>query len=106
MLRKHRVPAKKIRPYVIIGNEPFESCLERIRKAIEWGGEPHVQPYMKLNAEVREPWAQHDWTVQKLRDVARWANGRLWRKTPFDEYDRAAKKPRADRYRQTDGLFV
>jgi hypothetical protein len=106
MLRKHRVPAKKVRPYVIIGNEPFEPCMERIRKAIEWGGEPHVQPYMKLNAEERKPWAQHDWTEQKLRDVARWANGRLWRKIPFSEYDRFAKKPRADRYRQTDGLFV
>jgi hypothetical protein len=106
MLRKHRVPSKKIRPYVIIGNEPFEPCMERILKTIECGGEPHVQPYMKLNAEERVPHARHDWTVQKLRDVARWANGRVWRKLKFEDYDRAAKNPRPDRYRPTDGLFV
>lgn len=106
MLRKHRVPAKRIRPYVIIGNEPFEACMERIRKVIEWGGEPHVQPYMKLNTEVREPWAQHDWTVQQLRDVARWANSRQWRSRTFAEYDRTARKNPRDHYRATDGLFV
>ncbi len=107
MLRRRRVPSKLIRPYTIIGNEPFDACMERILKVIEWGGEPHVQPYMKLNAEVREPWAQHDWTVQKLRDVARWANSRQWRQRTFAEYDRSARKlPRADHYRPTDGLFV
>lgn len=106
MLRRHRVPAKRIRPYVIIGNEPFEPCMERIRKVLEWGGEPHVQPYMKLNTEVREPWAQHGWTVQKLRDVARWANTRQWRQRSFDEYDRTARKNPRDRYRASDGLFV
>jgi hypothetical protein len=106
MLRKHRVPAKRIRPYVIIGNEPFEPCMERIAKSIEWGGEPHVQPYMKLNAEIREPWALHDWTVQRLRDVARWANTRQWRRRPFAEYDRTSRKTPRDRYRASDGLFV
>ena len=106
MLKRRRVPAKKVRPYVIIGNEPIAECMERIRLVIEYGGEPHVQPFMPLNAEKREPRAHYDWTVQKLRDVARWANGRLWRQYQFDEYDRTAKKPRADRYRATDGLFV
>jgi hypothetical protein len=43
MLRRRKVPPKLIRPYVIIGNEPFEECMARIRKVIEWGGEPHVQ---------------------------------------------------------------
>lgn len=107
MLRARRVPSKRIRPYVVIGNEPFEPSMERILKAIEWGGEPHVQPYMKLNTEVREPWAQFDWTIQKLRDVARWANSRQWRQRTFAEYDRTARKtPRLDRYRSSDGLFV
>lgn len=107
MLRRRGVPAKRIRPYVIIGNEPFEPCMERILKAVEWGGEPHVQPYMKLNTEVREPWAQHDWTVQMLRDVARWANSWGYRQRTFAEYDRTARKrPRADRYRSSDGLFI
>lgn len=106
MLRKNGVPSKKIRPYVLIGNESFEQCMERLRLVFENGGEPHVQPYMKLNAEVRKPWAQHDWSVQKLRDVARWANSHQWRQRSFEEYDRSFKKPRADRYRPMDGLFV
>ncbi len=107
MLKRRRVPAKKVRPYVIIGNEPFAECMERIRLVIEHGGEPHVQPFMKLNAPERVPYARFDWTVQKLRDVARWANSRQWRQRTFAEYDRNARKtPRADRYRATDGLFV
>jgi hypothetical protein len=106
MLRRNRVPAKRIRPYVIIGNEPFEPCMARIRLSIEWGGEPHVQPYIPLNAEVREPKARFDWTVQRLRDVARWANSRQWRQRTFDEYDRTARKTPRDRYRASDGLFI
>jgi hypothetical protein len=106
LLRRHGVPSKKIRPYVIIGNEPFEPCMERILKTIENGGEPHVQPYMKLNAEKREPFAKFDWTVQKLRDVARWANSMQWRQRTFAEYDRTARKSPRTYYRATDGLFV
>jgi hypothetical protein len=106
MLRARRVPSKRIRPYVIIGNEAFEPSMERILKSIEWGGEPHVQPYIKLNAEVREPWAQFDWTVQRLRDVARWANSRQWRQRTFAEYDRSERKRPRDHYRASDGLFI
>jgi hypothetical protein len=43
-------PPKRKRVYVLIGNEPFDACMGRIREVIEWGGEPHVQPYIKLNA--------------------------------------------------------
>jgi hypothetical protein len=106
MLDRQEVLPYRRRVYVLIGNEPFEACMERIREVIAWGGEPHVQPYIKLNALKRRPWARFDWTVQRLTDVARWANGHLWRKTPFDEYDRSAKKPRPDRYRAEDGLFI
>ena len=34
------VPARKQRVYVMIGNEPFEECMKRIRQVIEWGAEP------------------------------------------------------------------
>lgn len=84
-------PAKKKRVYVLIGNEPFESCMARIQRVIDWGGEPHVQPVMKLNALEREPWVRFDWTAQRLRDVARWANGWVWKRAAFAEYDRARK---------------
>lgn len=85
------LPAGRKRVYVLIGNEPFAACMERIQEVIAWGGEPHVQPYMKLNALEKRPNVRHDWTEQRLRDVARWANRHLWRKVPFAEYDRATR---------------
>lgn len=75
------------RVYVLIGNEPFAECMGRIQQVIEWGGEPHVQPYMKLVALTKEPHVRFDWTATKLKAVARWANRRIWRYAPFDQYD-------------------
>jgi hypothetical protein len=81
------VPGKK-RVYVLIGNEPFDACMQRIREVVELGGEPHVQPVMRLNALEKLPWVRYDWTVQRLRDVARWANGFAYKRAPFKEYNR------------------
>jgi hypothetical protein len=44
MLRAAGVPPKKIRPYVMIGHEPFAECMARIRLVMELGGEPYIQP--------------------------------------------------------------
>lgn len=88
------VPAKNKRVYVLIGNEPFEPCMRRILQTIEWGCEPHVQPYMKLNALEKVPHVRFDWTERKLRDVARWANRRVWRTKTFDEYRPSAHTAR------------
>lgn len=85
-------PARRKRVYVLIGNEPFDPCMERIYKTIENGCEPHVQPFLDLTAMTREPRGRFDWTSQKMKDVARWANGFLWRKIPFVEYDRSRSK--------------
>ena len=82
-------PVKRKRVYVLIGNEPFDECMARIERVIAWGGEPHVQPVMKLNALERRPWVRFDWTEQRLRDVARWANAWVWKRAKFSEYDRA-----------------
>lgn len=83
---------KRKRVYVLIGNEPRGACVERIREVIAWGGEPHVQPYMKLNALARKPYPRFDWTEQSLIDVARWANRRLWRYMTLDQYNRHHKR--------------
>ena len=91
------VPAKKKRVYVLVGNEPVADCMERIQHVIDWGGEPHVQPFIKLNALEKRPHVRHDWTMQMLRDVARWANGHVWKRAPFADYNRAMKTPPADR---------
>lgn len=100
-------PAKRKRVYVLIGNEPFDACMGRIRRVIDWGGEPHVQPLMKLNALDKAPWVRYDWTAPKLRDVARWANGWVWKRAPFAEYDRSLNKSRAAPvYDEQQSLFV
>jgi hypothetical protein len=64
----------------------MSACHERIMKVIEWGGEPHVQPLMALNTLVKRPIVRHDWTEQKLKNMARWANKWIWRTVPFSEY--------------------
>jgi len=99
-------PAKRKRVYVLIGNEPFDACMERIKEVIAWGGEPHVQPYIKLNALEKRPHVRFDWTEQKLRDVARWANGFVWRSATFAEYDRHRKNTAPEIYDAQQGLFV
>lgn len=80
------VPARRKRVYVLIGNEPFEACYQRVREVIEWGGEPHCQPFMDLNTLVKRARPRYDWTENKLSDMARWANRFLWRKVKFEDY--------------------
>lgn len=85
------VSPRRKQVYTMIGHEPFDVCMDRIRKVIAAGGEPYAQPFMKLNALVKEPAIRHDWTEQKLRHVQRWVNRHLWRKTCFEDYDASAK---------------
>lgn len=99
-------PQRRKRVYVLIGNEPFAECMRRIQEVIDHGCEPHVQPLMKLNALTKETWPRFDWTDQRLRDVARWANGWVWKKAPFAEYDRARKNTSEPVYDATQGLFT
>lgn len=101
-------PQKRKRVYVLIGNEPFADCMRRIEEVIANGCEPHVQPYIKLNALERIPKVRFDWTEQKLRDVARWANGWVWKRAPFSEYDRSRRSvlPEIDIDQRQELLFV
>lgn len=104
MLRDGGVRPRLQRVYVLIGNEPYEDCMGRIREVIEWGGEPHVQPFIKLTALDKIPHARNDWTVRRLRDVARWANRFLWKTCDFENYDRREER-RAIPYDEQQGLF-
>ncbi len=85
-------PARLKRVYVLIGNEPFAQCLERVSRVIEWGGEPYCQPLMALNALERKPLVRFDWTERRLNEMARWANRWIWRTVPFGDYGRCTKK--------------
>lgn len=89
---KHE-PQRRKRVYTLIGNEPFDDCMFRINETIKMGCEPYAQPVMKLNALDRKPWVRFDWTEQLLRDVARWVNGWVWKKAPFEDYSRSKKNP-------------
>lgn len=99
-------PQRRKRVYVLIGNEPFADCMQRIQEVIDAGCEPHVQPFIKLNALERIPHARHDWTERKLKDVARWANGFVWKRAPFADYDRHRKNAPAEMYDTQQGLFT
>jgi hypothetical protein len=81
MLSSERSRRKRV--YVLIGNEPYADCVQRIREVIDGGCEPHVQPYMKLVAMEREPHPRFDWTRERLKSVARWGSKpQLWRTVP------------------------
>lgn len=85
------VSPRKKQVYTLIGNEPFEACMDRIRQVIGWGGEPYAQPYMKLNALHKRPNVRFDWTEDRLRAVQRWVNGRFWKYTDFAKYNSSLK---------------
>jgi hypothetical protein len=89
-------PQGRKRVYVLIGNEPFDDCMQRIQEVIDNGCEPHCQPLMKLNALDKKPWVRFDWTDQLLRDVARWANGWVWKKASFADYSPTLKTRHVD----------
>lgn len=92
MLHAEGVKPRRIQVYTMIGHEPFDVCMERIRSVIAWGGEPYAQPFLKLNALEKKPAIRHDWTRSKLRAVTRWVNRHLWRKTRnFADYNASAK---------------
>lgn len=85
------VSPRKKRVYVMIGNETKAECIQRVKEVIAWGGEPHVQPFMKLKALEKQPAVLHDWTMQELRDLARWANRYLWKYTDLESYRSSTK---------------
>lgn len=85
------VSPRKKQVYTMIGHEPFNVCMDRIRRVIAWGGEPYAQPFMKLNALEKKAAVRHDWTELRLRQVQRWTNRHLWRKTKFEDYDASIK---------------
>lgn len=86
-LRQRGVAPRKIQVYVMIGHESFEQCMDRINTVINLGGEPYVQPVMKLNAREKRPWIRNGWTPELLGRVTRWVNARRWKYVPFAEYD-------------------
>lgn len=88
------VSPRRKQVYTMIGHEPFDVCMDRIRKVIASGGEPYAQPFIKLNALTKTPAVRHDWTPDLLRRVQRWVNWRLWKQVPFEQYRPSIKTSR------------
>jgi hypothetical protein len=87
-------PAKKKRVYVLIGNEPFDVCLQRAREVIEWGGEPYCQPFLSKSALHRHDYElRYDWTPDKLTHFARYFNRFTWRYASLPEYECRGRRP-------------
>jgi hypothetical protein len=87
-------PAKKKRVYVLIGNEPFDACLQRASEVVEWGGEPYCQPLMPKTAlDRREYVIKYNWTHDRLTHFARYFNRFLYKYTPLSEYKCGTKQP-------------
>lgn len=87
-------PRKK-QVYVLVGNEPIASCLDRARQVIAWGGEPHCQFVLPLNW-LGDPDAirpRHDWTYRLGRDFCRYFNTKGWRSYPIAEYRPRVHEP-------------
>lgn len=92
-LLQEEPPGRK-RVYVLVGNEPFEACYERAQRVIEWGGEPHCQPVMKLNALTKQDLiVRHDWTAHHLRHFARFYNRHIYRYAGLEEYRNSKNEP-------------
>ncbi|HLG97198.1 MAG TPA: hypothetical protein VKX49_12875 [Bryobacteraceae bacterium] len=87
-------PSKKKRVYVLIGNEPFEACLQRATEVIENGGEPYCQPFLPKTALDRHDFViRYDWTRDKLVHFARYFNRHLNKYSTLEEYRCATKQP-------------
>lgn len=98
------VSPRRKQVYTMIGHEPFAVCMDRIQKVIASGGEPYAQPFLKLNALVKEPAVRHDWTPLLLKQVQRWVNRHIWRKVPFSEYNASIKTNPTSRVKRPRGI--
>ncbi|MDR3488762.1 MAG: hypothetical protein P4M05_28145 [Bradyrhizobium sp.] len=99
------VAPRRKQVYTMIGHEPFDVCMDRIRRVIDSGGEPYAQPFIKLNALSKEAAIRHDWSPYLLRRVQRWVNWRVWKSAPFESYRPSFKTVEANVGGHQERLF-
>lgn len=85
--------SRRKRVYLLINNEPIESCYERAIKVIEWGCEPFCQYFLPLDYLGGPIPCRHDWTEKRLKDFCRYFNRFVWRKSPLNLYSRRKYEP-------------
>jgi hypothetical protein len=96
LLRANGVPQKRIFCYVLAANEPFEACMWRAQKVVEWGGEPRIQMMKPLNWLLprNQTWInpKHDWTPEQSINFPRYWYSYAWRRVSWDEWSAAGFK--------------
>ncbi len=86
---------KRKRVFVLIGNEPIESCYERVVKTLEWGGKPYVQIMRPLNALSNKQYKiAYDWTESLLHEFQVYFNAFLFRTHPIWEHTHKGRDER------------
>jgi hypothetical protein len=88
VLRKHGIPKRSIRVYVLIGfQDTPEEALYRLREVQKLGVRPNPMRYQPLDVRERNDYVAPGWTNRKLKDYMRyWSNLRYFGTVPFEEY--------------------
>lgn len=94
ILDEANIPRRDRRIYCLAGNEPIESCEQRVREIASWGCLAIVQRRRPLDWIGGPLPVLYDWTEQRLIDFQRWGN-RLAKSMPFSHYVRGLKGVKA-----------
>lgn len=88
-LRRARIPANRIRSYVLIGfNDTPEDALYRLRTIRNLGAWPNPMRYQPLNTKKKNSFIDSGWTHRELIKFMRyWSNLRYTGAIPFGEWD-------------------
>lgn len=80
LLGRHGLRGKKVRVYTLIGNEPIQSCLQRVREVIDRGCYPWPQRLRLLNWLGGPLPCLYDWDEPTLIAFQRFYSiARLWK---------------------------
>lgn len=88
MLFSAGIKAWQLQSFMIVG---FDSTIEQDLRRVEIMKEYGIDPFVMVYRDKVTGRAHPDRT---LRNLARWANRRLYKTHPFSEYDSSAKVPR------------
>lgn len=84
-----------IHSYILIGyNDTPTDALYRLQKVADLGAWPNPMRYQPLDSKKRNEYIGPNWTDAELKRFMRyWANLRVTRKVPFDEFRNRGQEP-------------
>ncbi len=94
LLRSKGITERKVRVYTLIGNEPYEHCLQRVTEVIEAGFHPWPQRLRPLNWISGPLPVFHGWTEAKLIAFQRFFSiAGLWKMNKPEDFYYAGGYP-------------